>query len=459
MKIICFTFDLIGAPIFYHWIKEGNTVIVAQIQNVEELKNKDKPEHPDVKKARLENYDGVFDKYPAKKVLARMAKIKQKDDWFIFFDFNNLWRYADVVQKMGFKNGFFPTEEDHLLEKDRAKAKQIVEKYYKDLNLTETTEYKTIEEGKAYVEANPDKMFVIKGNSDDADTFCTDSEIPALGGKELIDTMEAGKNDYEKIGFILEEKIQDPIELTPEMVFWNGKPVYSNIDIENKPLGSGNIGIQTGCASCLVVKTELEEKINKIAFPPYIYEMAKKHKGLFIWDASILIDPKDGKMYFGEFCSNRLGWDSAFAEIMMSGGATMWLQNIINGKDPVKYQYGATIRGFLIPKKDEGLTYKIPTGEMEWIESEDNKIFVYEMKFEEKEELKAFNLGACTDLMVSASAADNLPQALNSCNKGIKGFSFKGLYRRPKFDFDSTEYPTSIVNRLQYAIDNKLINV
>jgi len=450
MKIIAFTYDLIGAPIFYHWMKEGNTVIVAQIKDVESLKNGDKPEDPEQKKARLENYDGVFDKYDAKKVLKRMQSIKQKDDWFIFFDFNNLWRFADAVQKMGFKNGFFPTEEDHLFEKDRQAAKEVVEKYYPGLKLVETTEYKTIEEAKAYIEVNPDKMFVAKGNSDDADTFCTDSEIPALGGMELINALEKGKKDYESMGFILEEKINNPIELTPQIVFYDGKPVFTDMDIENKPIGSGSISIQTGCASCLVKKTEFKDEINKIAFPKYVFDMAKKRKGMFVWDASILIDPKTGEKYFGEFCSNRLGWDSVFAEIAMSGGATMWIQNIMNGQNPLQKEFGATVRGFVMAKKGKGLSYEMPMSEMEWMEKEDKKLFVYEMKFEEKDELKAFNMGVSTDLMVSASAADNLPQAVNSCYKGIKGFSFKGLYYRPKFDFLSEEYPTSISNRLKY---------
>ena len=456
MKIIAFSLDLIGAPIFYHWMKEGNTVIVAQIQDIKDLKNDDGEEHPEIKKKRLSNYDGVFEKYDAKKVLKKMKNIKDKDEWFVFFDFNNLWRYADAAQKMGFKNGFFPTQEDHLFEKDRKAAKDVVLKYYKELKLTETTEYKTIEDGKKYVEENPDKVFVIKGNSDDAETFCTSAE-GALAGMELLNKMESGKKDYEAQGYILEEKIKDPIEITPEIIFYNGEVVATNIDIENKPIGAGSIGVQTGCASCILVKTELEEKINKIAFPKYVFDMAKKRKGMFVWDASILIDPKDGTMYFGEFCSNRLGWDSVFAEIAMSGGATLWIKKIMNGQNPFKYKYGATVRGFNMPKKSDGLSYELPVKEMEWLESEDDKLFLYEMKFkEEKGELKTYNTGQSMDVVVSASAADNIPQTVNSAYKGIRGFSFENIIYRPKEDFNSLDYKTSVLNRYNYGKEQKL---
>ena len=64
-------------------------------------------------------------------------------------------------------------------------------------------------------------------------------------------------------------------------------------------------------------KTKLSDEINRIAFPPKVYEMAKAHPGMFIWDASLLIDARTRKIYFGEFCPNRWGYDSFFTEIAM----------------------------------------------------------------------------------------------------------------------------------------------
>ena len=97
------------------------------------------------------------------------------------------------------------------------------------------------------------------------------------------------------LGYVLEKFIPSIIELTPEKMYYDGVPLLTTINIENKPFGSGNISVQTGCSEDLVFPIPFEEKINQISFPPIIDEMARQHKGLFIWDASLLISKKDGK--------------------------------------------------------------------------------------------------------------------------------------------------------------------
>lgn len=457
MKIIWFTFDLIGAPIIYKLLQEGNDVIVAQIQNEEDLGNGSNKEHPDTKKKRLENYDGIFTKYDAKEVLRNMKKIENKDEVFVFFDFNNLWRFSEVVTKMGFTKGFFPTKEDYEMESDRNKAKDIVKKHYKDLDVAEVHEFKSFEDAKQMLEESEDR-FVLKGNNDYVKTFVPNSKNIELAKIQVLEALEENRKDYEKDGFILERMIENPMELTPESIWWDGKLIATSVDIENKPIGSGNLSDQTGCASCLVIKTAFEDKINEISFPPFVEELAKKHRGMFVWDASLLCETDrdfNEKYYFGEFCSCRVGWDSIFNEIMMAGSATDFFKRISEGKNPFIYKYGVSVRGFNLPEKGDGQEYKLCESSINWMESADKNVFPYEMKIEEE---KVTNCGASTDLVVFAAASNEYNDAIEEVYEAIDNFSFDELYFRPKFDFTSYSYPTSIENRMQYGISRELFD-
>jgi hypothetical protein len=453
-KYIFFTYDLISAAIIYKLLAEGNEVIVAQIQDAKDLGNGDKPEDPESKKTRLENYDGIFTKYDAKEVLRNMKKIENKDDVFVFFDFNNLWRFSEVVTKMGFTKGFFPTKEDYEMESDRNKAKDIVKKYYPSLEVAEVKEFKTMEEAQQMLEESDD-IWVLKGNNDYVKTFVPNSKNVELAKIQVLEALEENKQDYEKDGFILEQMIQNMYEITPESIWWDGKLIGTSVDLENKPIGSGNIAYQTGCASCLVIKTEPEDKINKISFPPYVEEMAKKHKGMFVWDASLLCKNEDGedKYYFGEFCSCRVGWDSIFNEIMMAGSATEFFSRISEGKNPFVYKYGVSVRGFNLPEKGDGNSYKLCESSMNWMESVDKNIFPYERRLEDG---KTSNCGASTDLVVFAAASNDKNRAINEAYEAIENFSFEDLYFRPQHDFEGYQYSSSINNRNDFALMNEL---
>ena len=445
MKIIIFTFDGISFPLAYKLIEEENDVVVAQIQNIEDLQCGDKPEDPETKKARLENYNGIFPKYDAKDVLRAMKNIKKKDEVFVFFDFNNLWKFADEVQKLGFTRGFFPSKEDYDLENDRNKAKDLVKKHYPDLEVAEVHEFKAIEEAKDFLE-DQEGIFVLKGNSDLARTFVPSTKIPELAKIQVIEVLEEYSKDYEKDGFILEQLIIDPLELTPESLWWDGELIATSVDIENKPIGSGNLADQTGCSSCLVVETNPEDEINQIAFPDIVKEMASKHKGLFVWDASLYC--KDGKYYFGEFCSCRFGWDSIFNEVMMAGSTTNFFRKIMEGKNPFKVKYGASVRGFIIPEKGKGSEYCIPVCSINWMEKTNDSTFLYDMKIDGERKV---NLGLTTDLSIFAGASNNLYNAIDRAYEAVENFSYEDLYYRPKFDFTSLDYPSSILNRLYFG--------
>jgi len=437
-KYIWFTFDGCGLHIAKKLKDEGNTVIVAQVQDVSEL-GFPKEEKPEDKKLRLSTFDGIIEKRDAKEVLKNMAKIKNKDEWFVVFDFNNLWKYSEFALKLGFKNGFFPTKKDWEFEEDRDAGKQFVKDYYSDLEVAEVKEFKTIEEGIAFLE-NTDDIWVLKSYDPAGSTVVPVSEDCDEAREEIIGALKLEKSDYEKDGYILEQKIVSAIEITPAIVFYNGKVVFTDIDIENKPIGAGSTGNMTGCSGNLVVKTELSVKINKIAFPPKIYELAKEHTGLFIWDASILIDPRENELYFGEFCSNRWGWDSFFTELSMCSSVSDYFNACMQHRNPLVKDYGVGVRLFNL-KNHIDVPIIMTDG--------DSKVWLYDAK---KKDEQIVSVGATWDLLVCTSADNNLYKAIKKAYKVVKSVQFTNVYYRPEFDFVSREYDNSIINRFSYSV-------
>jgi hypothetical protein len=335
MKYALFTYEGLGLPIALRLQQEGCDVIVGQVENNNDvlLDTESKTREPlSRKQKRKLLFDGVLDKMTAADLVKHLKKISDPENYFVFFDDNMLFNYAAQVRDLGF-HGNFPTAEDRRLEQDRSLAKQFALKHYQQLHVATNKDFSRAKDAIAFLR-NTEDQWVIKGKDDHARTIVPESVDTELANKQLIEALTKDTKDYEKSGFILELLIPSIIELTPEKIFYDGQPIATTVDIENKPIGSGNIGTQTGCSEDLVFPTDLEDKINQIAFPSFVDEMAKDHKGLFIWDASILIDSRTGKMYFGEYCANRPGYNALFTEIALAGSASKFFESIVKGKNP-----------------------------------------------------------------------------------------------------------------------------
>lgn len=462
MKIIWFT-KYMGMAVAEKLAKEGNEVTVAQIQDYCEIKGTKDKETPDMQKRRLADFDGMLKKLPADFVLKAMEKIEDKDDYFVFFDLNDMHTYSEKVLKMGFKRGFFPTKEDCEYEEDRNKAKDFVKKYYPGIEVGEVQEFSKIDEAITFLGENPDFVPVLKGNADACQTVVPSTDNPEFAQKIIEDALKSGQKDYESAGFILEKKIPNCIELTPEIMFWNGEPVFTTIDIENKPIGSGNIGKQVGCAQNLIIATELDDRINKIAFPPIIYEMAKKHPGMFIWDIGLLYQPDEDVFYFTEFCSMRVGYDAFFTELAMCANVTDFFRAVEACENPFLHKYGAAVRGFNHhPDKD---IPNAPRGDMRMIfDPECEKdIWFFDVRSEPSdgsdEDQKPIykNNGLLIDTAVFTGSGDNIGEAVDNAYETVANFYLDDMVYRPKFDFLSKAYISSIINRFD-EFDGELYN-
>jgi len=433
-KYIFFTFDGIGMTIAEKLQAEGNDVVVAQLQDVKELGFPD-TEKPENKKKRLKLYDGILKKVPASVALKALPKIKNKDEYFIIFDFNNLWNYGEQVLKMGFKNIFAPTKEQFDMEKERIKGKEFVEKYYTNLKVAEVEEFKTVEDAIAFLE-DTEEFWVLKSNSDKGETFVPSTENVEFATEMIIDKLKEQQKDYESAGFILERRIPGIREFTPEMMFWNGEPILYAVDIEYKHIGAGANGSQVGCGNNLIIKVDKEEEVIKMAFPTIVYEMAKKHKGLFVWDASILYSPEEDEYYFGEFCANRVGWDSIFSELAMAGGASIFFERIAAGENPLSSKFGVSVRGFNAESAEDSLM----------LFGREGDIWVYD-RYLKNGQNRTTGLGK--DLVVFTGASNDPEEAVDEAYDALEEYAFNKMQFRPEFDFLTRAFDSSIVNRYE----------
>lgn len=451
MNFIIFTFDGSILPVAYKLEKEGNRVIVGMIDNKNDtlLPSEEKSkEESDSKKKRLSLYKGMIDIFDADEVIKVAKRLKNKEEWFVLTDSNSNYKYTSKMAEMGFTQGIFPTEWDRSMEVNRNDAKAFVKEHYPDVRVAEVKTFKTVEEGIQHLNESED-FWVLKSLGDSGETIVPDSEDIEMARTQIISALEEMKSEYEQNGFILEQKIQNMIEITPEMIFMNGVPICSSIDIENKGIGAGNVGVQTGCMQNLIVATDIDDKINKIAFPEKVRELAKKHTGVFVWDISLLID-KNGTMWYGEFCSNRLGWDSFTTELAMACEddsttiATPFFSALKVGKNPLKKKYGAGVRMLNIGRGGK----MIADGKVETCDESELCSFLYEVKKDKKGEMVSTDVGF--DFGVVVYASDDIYEAVEECYEYIDKVLFEGKYYRPKFDFLSHEYESAILRRLSY---------
>ncbi len=456
MKYIFITFNGLGLPIAYKLKQEGCEVIVGQIDDIKEYvmeKEVNKAHETEAnKKRRLELFRGLLDILPADEVVKKMKEIKNPHEYFVFFEENNLYRWADQVRDLGFE-GNFPTKENYLFEVDRDKAKQFVKEHYPKLYIPQVEEFTKVKDGIAFLQKTQ-TLWVLKGQHDSAKTFVPAIEDPTLANNQIVEMLQNYPEKYEKLGFILEENIPSIIELTPEKLYYDGVPLATTMNFENKSFGSGNISVQTGCSEDLVFPTDMEDRINKIAFPPVVDEMARKHKGLFIWDASILINKRDGKMYFGEFCSNRPGYNSLFTELSQADSINKFFENLVHKQSPFTLgTVAASVRLFNMNRDED--TERVSSDILVNFQPNMEKdLWLWDVRKNTQDKL--VTVGSDHNLAIITGSGKSIDEAVSKLYRNVEGFAFAGAYYRSKDDFISLDYQSSIINRLNYGLERGL---
>lgn len=433
VKFITLTSGWDGMPIAFHLQEEGHESVIGQVQDKSELDQKS-DEEPEDKKKRLSQYDGMIKKYPAEKLVKALKKVEDKDSYFIYCDSNSLYPYAEELLKAGFTKGIFPTKEDYDMEKEREDAMNFVEENYPDVQIIPHQKFSTVDEARAFVEESETPL-VIQSEGDFVSTIVGPDDVEQ-SKNVILAALDQHEQDYSKGEIIIKEKLVGPIEVTPQMVFWNGEPVFTDLDIETKNIGDGeNNGCQVGCGTNLIIRTDFDDPINQIAFPPKVYEMAKAHTGIFVWDIALYFT--DHGIFFGEFCSNRFGYDALMTEMCMSGGANNYFSSIMRGQDPLQAQYGTALRVFNLMQKEQEIVMDEP--KMTWLYGVKKGGEGDEDKLKSTEEL---------DLGVITGCGNDVEGAVKDLYNNYNTLTFKEKYARTEADF-LKEYPTSIMTRLK----------
>lgn len=456
MKYIFFTYEGEGLPIAWQLQNEGHEVTVGVVENNEDtvsrVEGEPEQENPEKKAKRLRLYDNMLKKTPANALINQMKSIEDKEKYFVFFEMNHLFRFADKVKDMGF-HGNFPMEEDYIYEIDRKLAKDFVEKNYSDLKVLQNISFKAIEKAKEFLNTQT-KTWIVKPFDSEAMVFLPDAKDIKSTKKQLYTALDKNKEVYERSGFMLEQYIDNVIEIAVGRMYYDGKLLGLTFNCENKTIGSGGVSFQTGCAGDLVTFLKPEDKLNEICFPPIVDEMANNHKGLFFWDASLLIDPETDDMYFGEFCPNRPGYNVFYSVISQFPTVNSFFESVVNQKTMFdKNTVAASTRIFNLNRsnddkeisKDVPVTIVTENPRDLWpmdVYKKDNEIMVsgYDI-----------NLAAVTGVGITVK------EAVERMAKNIDSIFYLGKYYRPVSDYVSRSYSSAILNRLEYALKKGLL--
>lgn len=440
LKYIFFTVWGESLPIAWQLEKMGAEVIVGIVDDLKLVGSKETPEEH---KLRVNNYKGILDVRKAEDLIERMASLKDKEEYFVFVDFNTMWRFSEAAKRLGFTKGLFPTKFDYTLENDRDMGKEFVKQFYPGVKVAPVEEFKTLEEGIEYINESED-FLALKGNDNGTSTIVPDTEDIEFARQEIIDALNGDSKGYQSKGFILEKQIRNGTELCPEAIFWDGELVATTVDLESKSVGGMNTGFKTGCAINLIREIPNDASIANIAFPEGMKKLAKRHKGMFFADMNIIL--KDEEYYFLEFCAARPGYDALVTEIEMSGGASAYFEAIASGESPFLRTYGAAVRALNLSESGEfkgGMSLR-------WKLEVEGHIWPLDLH---KKDGKFQNGGVYSGLYVLTESSDDPEYAVHKTYDLMEHVSFKEPYFRSREDFLSRGYDTSLLNRND-AIEN-----
>jgi hypothetical protein len=438
MRYAFLTADGLGLPLAYHLEQSGAEVYVGQVNDFSQIKVKRK-EKPEERDARLHLYDGMLrNKWTAESLTQYLLNHRREaDDWFIWCDFNFLWPYAERLRKAGFR-GLLPHRDDWELERDRAKAKQFVEQNYPNLAVAEFHDFLKVSDAIKFLDKEEEKLWVLKSHGQEGDTIVPTGEDVDKNHAMIRDSLERHAKEYQTDGFVLEEKIPDLVEFTPEGIAFDGKVIGVDIDIESKLLGA-RTGEIVGSNLSLVFWQEEDSVIYGEFLSPMEKVMLREGE-LTIWDAAVAYSPSRKEYLFLEYCSNRPGYDSLYAEVAMFGSAEKFFDGIISGDMHSEHKYGASARLFNLGRKPTGEKYR----ELFWGDPAGDNIWVYDVL---RENGNFYLSGHEKDTAAVTGAGDTPEEAITDLYKNLEGVDFLSAYYLDERQWYDKEYHHNVLHR------------
>ena len=126
LHYVVMTYNFEGLSYALKLKKEGNDVVLMVLSPEDVGKKVDDPES---EKKRLQNGDGLIQKYSSKEIIKMLKGLSDEDkkSYFIDADFNWAPEVAQKIKEMGF-DGLFPDEIDRKMEEERQLGQDMVKK-------------------------------------------------------------------------------------------------------------------------------------------------------------------------------------------------------------------------------------------------------------------------------------------------------------------------------------------
>jgi hypothetical protein len=162
-------------------------------------------------------------------------------------------------------------------------------------------------------------------------------------------------------------------------------------------------------------------------------------------------------MYFGEFCPNRPGYNQLFSELVQCESASSYFEMLAKKKSPFTLGTVATSVTIFNPDADDDAPDHPPKDvPIDFKPSIEKNVWLWDVY---KKRRRLVTAGDDWNLAVITGSGYSLREAVNSMYDNVDNFSFVGAYWRPKFDYLSLDYQTSILNRLNYGFDQGLYDI
>ncbi len=396
-------------------LDEGNDVIFAY-----KLKEDDEKKE----EAKMVG-KGIVDVFDLETVFKDRKTYK---DWYWIFDMNVHVKVARQLFEEGYKV-LGGQEISEKMENDRQFASNLMERY--GIKSPPTHEFKSVEEGLAFLEENPEKAFVFK--PDQPNGICCTYVPDSVKNEKANEELRVYLASLSETGtYILQERIKG-VETNFEVWFHQGTPFFAMCNIECKKKLNQDFGGMVGCSQSIDFTIPLECKAVTSTIGK-LYEFYKELEYTGFVDANIIV--YDNENYYLETC-NRFGYNSHpnlfFSVAKVPVGeilADIIDGNIDNFYDKMRYGFGASITLYTDQEK-KGLPIFIEE------DARDN-FFMFDGY---KENDQTFMSGYCGEIGIVTDHGYTIKEAAEEVLEKAKLIRFP--MRSMRSDIDKNDYPSS----------------
>jgi len=136
----------------------------------------------------------------------------------------------------------------------------------------------------------------------------------------------------------------------------------------------------------------------------------------------------------------------------LAGSANKYFESIVAKRSPYQAnKVGASVRLFSLHRDEHG--HPVPNATLDYKERIDDDLWLVDAR---KEYDRLVSCGYSDTVGVMTGEGHSIREATKRAYRAIGQFSFEGAYYRPEFDFMTTEYKSSIVNRVNYGLERGL---